>query len=163
MTIFAYGLKLTGGLTKEQQEELIQAAGFDIEDKCWFSDEDDNGKLAITERPRFNLMFSKMRKDEQLVVAKLEYLGRSPAEILKTLTELIDRSIEVTIIELNKVNINTPEGTLIMEILRCLSKLSNNPSNTIGKSMSPPLRRPQTASHQKRDALASRIGNIKIV
>ena len=163
MTVFAYGLKLAGGLTKEEQMELIQAAGFEIDPKCWFSDEDDKGKLAITERPQFNLMFSKMRKAEQLVVAKLEYLGRNAAEILKTLTELIDRSIEVSVVELNNVNINTLEGALVLDTLRCLSKLADKPSNAIGKSMSPPLRRPQTASHQKRDALASRISSIKIV
>jgi DNA invertase Pin-like site-specific DNA recombinase len=84
MAHFGYGRVSTTQQTTDNQRLELEQAGYQIEPDFWFADEGISGKVSASQRPAFKAMLGQMRKDEVLVVSKLDRLGRDAIDVLQT-------------------------------------------------------------------------------
>ena len=77
---FAYCRVSTSGQTTENQLREIDAAGFRIEPRRVVS-ETISGSSAIEQRPGFMKLMDRLKRDDVLIVTKLDRLGRNAIDV----------------------------------------------------------------------------------
>lgn len=74
-----------------------------------------------TERPELQACLKALRKGDQLVVWRLDRLGRSFAHLIQTVNELKDRGVGFVSIKEN-IDTTTPAGELVFHVFASLSQ-----------------------------------------
>ncbi|MDQ1835018.1 recombinase family protein [Massilia scottii] len=93
MANFGYGRVSTAGQTVDNQRLEIERAGFAIE--YGFADTVSRSAHAA-QRPMFEELLGKLRRNDTVIVAKLDRLGRDAPDVLRTIKALGERRVEVT-------------------------------------------------------------------
>lgn len=78
-----------------------------------------------TERPQFQELLSKLKKDDTLVVTKLDRFARSTIDAKNTVKLLFDKGVRVHILNMGIVE-DTPTGTLIFTIMSAFAEFERD-------------------------------------
>ena len=124
MATFAYGRVSTKDQTSDNQRLEIERAGFKVD--YWFADEGVSGKTHASLRPQFKVLLSQIRDGEILVVAKLDRLGRDAQDVNATIKALAKRKIEVIILQLGKLDVASPSGKLMLQMLAAVAEMERD-------------------------------------
>lgn len=124
MAIFAYGRVSTKDQTTENQRLDIEKAGYKVD--YWFVDEGVSGKTHASQRPQFKALLGQIRDGETLVVAKLDRLGRDAQDVGATIKALAVRKIEVVVLQLGKLDLASPAGKLMLNMLAAVAEMERD-------------------------------------
>lgn len=124
MAIFAYGRVSTRDQTSQNQRQEIEAAGYLVE--YWFADEGVSGKVPAAQRPQFAKLLQQIRDSETLVVAKLDRLGRDAQDVGATIKVLAKRGIQVIVLQLGKLDLASPAGRLMLNMLAAVAEMERD-------------------------------------
>ena len=124
MAIFAYGRVSTKDQTSDNQRLEIERAGFKVD--YWFADEGVSGKTHASLRPQFKALLSQIRDGEILVVSKLDRLGRDAQDVNATIKALAKRKIEVIILQLGKLDVASPSGKMMLQMLAAVAEMERD-------------------------------------
>lgn len=124
MAIFAYGRVSTTDQTTENQRQEIERAGYQVE--YWFADEGISGKVHASQRPQFKALLGQIRNGETLVVSKLDRLGRDAQDVGATIKALAARKIEVIVLQLGKLDLASPAGKLMLNMLAAVAEMERD-------------------------------------
>lgn len=120
--IFAYCRVSTGEQTTENQIEAFKARGYNIPATRTVS-ETISGTVPAMQRPKFAaLVEHKLEPGDQLVVLKLDRLGRNNMDIENTVLMLANSGVKVTSLDLPFDDLTTAEGTLMRQIFGAFSE-----------------------------------------
>ena len=152
---FAYGRVSTKDQTTENQRLDIEKAGFKVD--YWFADEGVSGKTHASQRPQFKALLSQIRDGETLVVAKLDRLGRDAQDVGATIKALAVRKIEVIVLQLGKLDLASPAGKPMLNMLAAVAEMERDllvertqSGLTRAKSMGKILGRPPKTTDSQR-------------
>jgi len=126
MTTFGYGRVSSSAQTTDNQRLEIMKAGYQIDSDFWYSDEGVSGKIASSQRPAFREMLGQIRKDETLVVSKLDRLGRDAIDVLQTVRYLGNRGIRVVVLQLGNTDLTAPAGKLLLSMLAAVAEMERD-------------------------------------
>ena len=107
--------------TTENQRCETEAAGFTIKPQR-MSEEHISGSVAASERPVFTKLFDRMENGNVLIVSKLDRLGRNAIDIRKTVEMLADSEIRVHCLALGGVDLASPAGKMIMQVISAVAE-----------------------------------------
>ncbi|MGD9950552.1 MAG: recombinase family protein [Desulfobulbus sp.] len=124
MAIFAYGRVSTKDQASENQRQDIEKAGIKVD--FWFADEGVSGKVQASQRPQFKMLLSQIRDGETLVVSKLDRLGRDAQDVGATIKALAQRRIEVIVLQLGKLDLASPAGKLMLNMLAAVAEMERD-------------------------------------
>jgi putative DNA-invertase from lambdoid prophage Rac len=124
MAVFAYGRVSTKDQTTENQRQEIEWAGYAVE--YWFADEGVSGKTSASQRPQFKALLGQIRNGETLVVSKLDRLGRDAHDVGATIKALAARKIEVIVLQLGKLDLTSPPGKLMLNMLAAVAEMERD-------------------------------------
>jgi DNA invertase Pin-like site-specific DNA recombinase len=123
MATFAYGRTSTNLQTTENQRLEIEAAGYAID--YWYS-ETISGKTSASERPQFQAMLKQIRDGETLIVSKLDRIGRDATDVGATIKLLAKRKIQVIVLQLGKLDLNSAAGKLMLTMLSAVAEMERD-------------------------------------
>lgn len=126
MAVFGYGRVSTGQQTAKNQLLELKQAGYQIEQEYWFADEGVSGKVAASQRPAFKRMVGQIRKNETLVVSKLDRLGRDAIDVLQTVRQLSDSGIKVVVLQLGTTDLASSAGKLLLSMLAAVAEMERD-------------------------------------
>ena len=124
MSIFAYSRVSTKDQTTANQKLDIENAGFKVD--YWFADEGVSGKVSASERPQFKALLGQIREGETLVVSKLDRLGRDAQDVGAMIKALAARKIEVIVLQLGKLDLTSPAGKLMLNMLAAVAEMERD-------------------------------------
>lgn len=124
MAIFAYGRVSTKDQASENQRLEIEKTGIKVD--FWFADEGVSGKVQASQRPQFKALLSQIRDGETLVVSKLDRLGRDAQDVGATIKALAQRKIEVIVLQLGKLDLASPAGKLMLNMLAAVAEMERD-------------------------------------
>jgi len=124
MAVFAYGRVSTVQQTTQNQRLEAERAGFSVD--FWFADEGVSGKVCARQRPQFAMMLQKIRDGETLVVFKIGSLGRDAIDVLQTVRDLADRRIEVVVLQLGKLDLDSAAGKMLLMMLVAVAEMERD-------------------------------------
>lgn len=124
MTNFAYGRVSTRDQDVQNQRLEIENAGYTVD--YWFSDEGVSGATTATQRPQFKALLEKIRDGEQLVVAKIDRLGRDAQDIGATIKLLASRKIKVIVLQLGQLDLASSAGKMMLTMLGAMAELERD-------------------------------------
>jgi DNA invertase Pin-like site-specific DNA recombinase len=124
MAIFAYGRVSTKEQMCENQRLDIEKSGIKVD--YWFADEGVSGKTHASQRPQFKALLSQIRDGETVVVAKLDRLGRDALDVSATIKALAKRKIEVIVLQLGKMDLTSPAGKLMLNMLAAVAEMERD-------------------------------------
>ena len=111
--------------TAEAQIQAIETAGFSVGPRYVVS-ETVSGSAAITQRPGFIPLLNKLKRDDVLVVTKLDRLGRNAMDLAITLAELNERGVRVHCLALGGVDLTSPEGRMTMGVIDAMAQFKRD-------------------------------------
>jgi len=126
MALFGYGRVSTKGQTTENQLHEIRAAGYQVEAEFWYAEEGVSGKVPALQRPEFIKLLGQIRSGEVLVVTKLDRLGRDAQDVSATVRMLATRRVEVVVLQLGKLDLTSPAGKLMMNMLAAVAEMERD-------------------------------------
>ena len=124
MATFAYSRVSTKDQTTENQRLDIEKAGFNVD--YWFADEGISGKSHASQRPQFKALLGQIRDGETLVVTKLDRLGRDAQDVGATIKAFAERKIEVIVLQLGKLDLASPAGKLMLNMLAAVAEMERD-------------------------------------
>lgn len=124
MAVFGYGRVSTKEQTTENQRQEIERAGYQV--GFWFADEGVSGKVSASQRPQFAKLLQQIRDGETLVVSKLDRLGRDAQDVGATIKALASRKIEVIVLQLGKLDLASPAGKLMLNMLAAVAEMERD-------------------------------------
>lgn len=71
-------------------------------------------------------MLSKFRVADTLVVSKLDRLGRDAPDVLATIKSLAALHVEVTVLQLGKLDLTSPAGKLMLAMLAAVAEMERD-------------------------------------
>jgi putative DNA-invertase from lambdoid prophage Rac len=167
MAVFGYGRVSTAGQTVDNQRLEIERAGYAIE--YWFADVV-SGKAHAMQRKQFSEMLAKLRKNDTLVVAKLDRLGRDAQDVLSMIKALADLGIEVVVLQLSKLDLTSPAGKLMLAMLAAVAEMERDlivertqAGLARAKAKGKTLGRPVKTTPEQREAIIERYANKQSV
>lgn len=111
MTVYGYARVSTQGQNlREQVEQLVKTG---VEPVNVFQ-EKFTGTTA--KRPQFELLRSKLKGGDELVVAKLDRLGRKTSDVIGFLDQCANENITVNVLNMGRLD-NTPGGKLMRNVI----------------------------------------------
>jgi putative DNA-invertase from lambdoid prophage Rac len=123
MAVFGYGRVSTAEQTSDNQRLEIERAGYTGE--YWFADMV-SGKAHAAQRKQFSDMLTKLRKQDTVVVSKLDRLGRDAPDVLATIKRLAELGVEVIVLQLGKLDLASPAGKLMLAMLAAVAEMERD-------------------------------------
>lgn len=124
MTVFGYGrVSAAGGEIAESQRLEIEQAGYAVE--YWYADTV-SGKAHAAQRKHFRDMVTKLRKNDTVVVVKLDRLGRDAPDVLATIKALAALDVEVVVLQLGKLDLTSAPGELMLTMLAAVAEMERD-------------------------------------
>lgn len=122
---FAYCRVSTTEQTTENQIQAILKAGYDVQPNRVIS-ETVSGSVQAMKRPEFSRLMDKMESGDQLVVLKLDRLGRDNIDIQQTITMLNKRGISVQSMDLPQMDLSSSTGQLMLQMFSAFAEFERN-------------------------------------
>jgi DNA invertase Pin-like site-specific DNA recombinase len=159
MATFGYGRVSTAEQTTENQRIEIEQAGVQLD--YWYADTV-SGAAHATQRAEFNRMLDKLRRDDVLVVTKLDRLGRDAVDVLATIRRLEQLEVKVIVLQLGQLDLTSPAGRLMLTMLAAVAEMERDlliertragleRARAEGKT----LGRPPKTTHKAREAMVT--------
>lgn len=124
--IFLYARVSTAEQETQNQVEEARRRGYDIPDHR-VVEENISGSVAAMNRPGFAaLVTHKLEPGDQLLVLKVDRLGRDAADILTTVTMLKEKGVKVVSLDLCSSDLNSPEGRMMMTLLGAFAEFERS-------------------------------------
>ncbi len=76
-----------------------------------------------TDRPGLEAALAYARENDSIVVTRLDRLGRSTVDVLRTVQELASRGITIEALD-TKLDTRTPAGKLVLSVLASMAELA---------------------------------------
>ncbi|MGO4478049.1 recombinase family protein [Massilia sp. 2TAF26] len=157
MAVFGYGRVSTAEQTADNQRLEIERAGYVVE--YWFADTV-SGKAHAAQRQHFSDMLAKLRKNDKLVVSKLDRLGRDAPDVLATIKALAMLGVEVIVLQLGKLDLTSAAGKLMLTMLAAVAEMERDllvertqAGLARAKSQGKALGRPSKTTSQQREQI----------
>jgi DNA invertase Pin-like site-specific DNA recombinase len=167
MAVFGYGRVSTAEQTADNQRLEIESAGYAVE--YWFADTV-SGKAYAAQRKQFVDMLTKLRKRDTVVVSKLDRLGRDAPDVLATIKTLAALDVEVVVLQLDKLDLNSTTGKLMLAMLAAVAEMERDlivertqAGLRRAKAEGKTLGRPAKTTPEQREAIALGYANKQSV
>ena len=120
MTKYGYARVSTSAQSLDEQIEQLKEQV--IEPNNIYSEKFTGTK---TDRPQFNELLSTIKSGDTLVVTKLDRLARNSREALDIIEPLMDKGIEINVLNVGKLN-NSTIGKLTYQLLLAVAEMERN-------------------------------------
>lgn len=120
MATFAYLRVSTNDQTTAQQLSQIEAAGYRVERDRVFAEQGISGKVPALQREQFHRLNDRLTAADELVVVKLDRLGRDTLDVISTIQNLTQRGIAVVVLGLGVLD-GSPQSNLTLTMLAAIS------------------------------------------
>ena len=121
MAVFAYLRVSTNDQTTEQQLSQIASAGHKVARDRVFKEHGVSGKVPALQREQFKRLNDRLTSGDELVVVKLDRLGRDVLDVVSTIDGLTKRGISVNVLGLGVLD-NSPQSRLTLTMLSAISE-----------------------------------------
>lgn len=119
--VFGYIRVSTESQTTENQSQELAASGFEIAPHRIIS-ETISGSTAVSSRPRFKELLTKLEAGDVLVVTKLDRLGRNAMDVRATVELLGGMGVRVHCLALGGVDLTSPAGKMTMGVIAAVAE-----------------------------------------
>lgn len=123
---FAYCRVSTSEQTTENQIMAIRQAGYDVIDNRVVSEVVSGGVQAMKRKAFADMVNHKLEPGDQLVVLKLDRLGRDNIDVQQTIGMLVKRGIEVVSLDLPVRNLTSAEGKLMLQMFSAFAEFEKS-------------------------------------
>ena len=113
---YVYARVSTADQTTDNQIHEIRQAGYTATGKRVVT-ETISGSVCSSERPGFARLLDRMESGDELVVTKLDRLGRNASDVTATVERLAAEGISVVCLQLGKMDLTSPAGRMTMGVL----------------------------------------------
>lgn len=113
---FAYARVSTTDQTTENQLMEIRAAGYIVEPHRIIA-ETVSGSVCAELRKGFSKLIERMERGDELIVTKLDRLGRNAIDVASTVERLAANGIAVVCLQLGKMDLTSAAGKMTMGVL----------------------------------------------
>lgn len=126
MRTFAYCRVSTTEQTTTNQTLEIANKGFSVEPHR-VVEETISGSVRAMERPLFsNMIEHKLEAGDQLVVLKLDRLGRDNIDVQNTINVLLEKGVKVVCLDLPVSDLSSAEGRLMLQMFSAFAEFERN-------------------------------------
>ena len=122
---FLYARVSTTDQKTENQLLEAQTAGFSIEPHRVI-EETISGSTSASQREGFNKLLERMEFGDQLIVSKLDRLGRDMIDLVQTVKRLEDKGIRVYCLALGGADLTSAAGKMTMGVLATLARFERD-------------------------------------
>ncbi|HAV8317585.1 MULTISPECIES: recombinase family protein [Enterobacteriaceae] len=123
---FAYCRVSTSEQTTENQIMAIRHAGYDVIDSRVVSEVVSGGVQAMKRKAFADMVNHKLESGDQLVVLKLDRLGRDNIDVQQTISMLVDKGIDVVSLDLPASNLASAEGKLMLQMFSAFAEFEKS-------------------------------------
>lgn len=123
---FAYCRVSTSEQTTENQVVAIRQAGYDILDSRVISETVSGGVQAMKRKGFADMVTHKLEEGDQLVVLKLDRLGRDNIDVQQTIAMLLTKGIDVVSLDLPVRNLTSAEGKLMLHMFSAFAEFEKS-------------------------------------
>lgn len=123
---FAYCRVSTSEQTTENQIMAIRQAGYDILDSRIVSEVVSGGVQAMKRKGFSDMITHKLEKGDQLVVLKLDRLGRDNIDVQQTIAMLVEKGIDIVSLDLPVRNLTSTEGKLMLQMFSAFAEFEKS-------------------------------------
>ena len=88
-----------------------------------------SGKVKATDRPEFSKMLdsiSRTRPPKQLIVSKLDRLGRDAGDVISTVNTLSEMNCGVKVLQLGDMDLTSPAGKIVLATLSAVAEVERD-------------------------------------
>lgn len=121
MRTFAYCRVSTQEQDTSAQLLAIKARGYDVKPSRCVS-ETISGGVSATKRPEFLKLLDKLEEGDQLVVLKIDRLGRDNIDVQNTIKLLMGMGVKVVSLDLPVEDLSTAEGQLMLQMFSAFAE-----------------------------------------
>ena len=126
MRTFAYCRVSTTEQTVNNQILAIRSRGYDIENSRVITDTVSGSKQAMQREGFANMVLHKLESGDQLVVLKLDRLGRDNIDVQQTVSLLQERGIKVICLDLPVSDLSSAEGKMMLQMFTAFAEFERN-------------------------------------
>jgi putative DNA-invertase from lambdoid prophage Rac len=162
---FAYCRVSTTDQTTENQVKAISDAGYKVLSSRVIT-EQISGKVNAMQRPAFKALVEKLEANDELIVVKLDRLGRDTSDVLATLALLKSMEVKVICLALGQLDLNSAAGTMTLTVLAAVANFERDlliertqAGLERAKAEGKTLGRPVSYDEEKANAIRSDISN----
>lgn len=123
--IFAYCRVSTTEQTTANQVSAIHNRGFKVIASRVVTDTVSGSKPAA-EREGFKALLTKLEQGDELVVLKLDRLGRDSIDVQNTVSKLLDMGVIVHCLDLPVSNLASAEGKMMLQMFAAFAEFERN-------------------------------------
>ncbi|HGH5996679.1 TPA: recombinase family protein [Morganella morganii] len=124
--IFAYCRVSTSEQTTENQILAIRQAGYEVRENRIISETVSGGVQAMHRQAFADMVNHKLEPGDQLVVLKLDRLGRNNIDVQQTIAMLVEKGIEVVSLDLPVRNLANAEGKLMLQMFSAFAEFEKS-------------------------------------
>jgi putative DNA-invertase from lambdoid prophage Rac len=125
MSVFSYLRVSTADQTTEQQLSQIEGAGYKVARDRVFVEHGISGKIPALQREQFKRLNDRLTTGDELIVAKLDRLGRDMLDVIVTIDNFIKRGVSVNVLGLGVLD-NSPQSRLTLSLLAAISEFERS-------------------------------------
>lgn len=118
--VFAYARVSTVDQTTENQIEEIKAAGYQVEDQRFIT-EQISGSVPASQRKGFAKLKEKLEAGDTLIVTKLDRLGRDSIDVQQNIQWFKESGIRLIVLQLGNLDLTSSSGALIVGVLSSIA------------------------------------------
>ncbi len=118
---FAYCRVSTAKQTEQNQVQAILSNGYQIEPHR-IIEETISGSVEAMKRPEFSKLIDRLESGDELVVLKLDRLGRDNIDVQQTISSLSERGIKVVSLDLPVRDLTSAEGKLMLQMFSAFAE-----------------------------------------
>ena len=88
-----------------------------------------SGKVKAADRPEFSKMLdsiSRTRPPKQLIVSKLDRLGRDAGDVISTVNTLSEMNCGVKVLQLGDMDLTSPAGKIVLATLSAVAEVERD-------------------------------------
>ncbi|AUV28120.1 recombinase family protein [Citrobacter sp. RHBSTW-00678] len=123
---FAYCRVSTSEQSTENQIMAIRQAGYEVNDNRVVSETVSGGVQAMQRKGFADMVTHKLEAGDQLVVLKLDRLGRDNIDVQQTITMLVDKGVDVVSLDLPVRNLSSAEGKLMLQMFSAFAEFEKS-------------------------------------
>ncbi|TAM06400.1 MAG: recombinase family protein [Paraburkholderia sp.] len=122
---YIYARVSSGDQTTDNQLHEIRQAGYTATGKRVVT-ETISGSVCASERPGFARLLDRMESGDELVVSRMDRLGRSASDVTATVERLAAEGISVVCLQLGKMDLTSPAGKMTMGVLNHVAQFERD-------------------------------------